>query len=163
MSIPVPPLRERTEDVPMLARHFLRRYTAEYGKAIDDIRPKAMELLIDYDWPGNVRELENVIQRAVIHSDETSIGPSDLPGDIQPLQASSAENPECADFENRLRQFKFELVTRTLEECGGNKTLAAQRLGLSRAYLHRLLHLGPCRPQPLSLVASASRAAGERS
>ena len=73
MNIHVPPLRERTGDIPLLATHFLKQYAAEYGKPVNDIRPNALELLVDYDWPGNVRELENIIQSAVIRADGASI------------------------------------------------------------------------------------------
>ena len=143
MEIQVPPLRERTEDIPMLARHFLKYYSAEYGKFVDDIRPNAMEGLVEYEWPGNVRELENVIQGAVIRADGSSIHRADLPEHFQPVAAGTLDNTDGTNFESMLRRFKFELVNRTLEDCNGNKTLAAQKLGLSRAYLHRLIRLKP--------------------
>jgi DNA-binding NtrC family response regulator len=143
MEIQVPPLRERTEDIPMLARHFLKYYSAEYGKFVDDIRPNAMEGLVEYEWPGNVRELENVIQGAVIRADGSSIHRADLPEHFQPVAAGTVDNADGTNFESMLRRFKFELVNRTLEDCNGNKTLAAQKLGLSRAYLHRLIRLKP--------------------
>jgi len=128
MNIHVPPLRERTEDIPMLARHFLRSYAAEYGKPIDDIRPNAMELLVEYDWPGNVRELENVIQGAVIRANEGSICRADLPEHLQPLTVGQLETFASSNFEELLGHFKIELVNRALDDCNGNKTLAAQKL-----------------------------------
>ena len=79
MRIRVPALRERTEDIPTLARHFLQKYSAAYDKPVRDILPSAMDLLVDYDWSGNIRELENVIQGAVILTDGDCIAPSDLP------------------------------------------------------------------------------------
>jgi len=138
MNIHVPPLRERTGDIPLLALHFLRQYSAEYGKPVRDIRPNAMELLVDYDWPGNVRELENIIQGAVIRTNGGSVCQADLPEALQPAP-EEVTHFDCATFDDLLRQFKIGLITRTIESCNGNKTLAARKLGLSRAYLHRLI------------------------
>jgi DNA-binding NtrC family response regulator len=138
MNIHVPPLRERTGDIPLLAMHFLRQYSAEYGKPVHDIRPNAMELLVDCDWTGNVRELENVIQAAVIRTNGRSICQADLPEALHPAPEEVAHF-DCATFDDLLRQFKIDLITRTVESCNGNKTLAARKLGLSRAYLHRLI------------------------
>ncbi len=154
MSIHVPPLRDRTEDIPMLARHFLRRYSKEYDKPVDDIRPNAMETLLDYDWPGNIRELENVIQGAVIRTDQASIGRVDLPEHMQVLVHDDGDAEDSEKFEYLIRQFKIDLVHRTVEDCAGNKTLAAQKLGLSRAYLHRILRLRSA-PEAVAFSASA--------
>jgi DNA-binding NtrC family response regulator len=148
MSIHVPALRDRTEDIPLLARHFLQKYTAEYDKPVTDIRPNAMELLVQHDWPGNIRELENVIQGAVILADGDAITRTDLPPQIQQL-AEDEEAAAAADvegggcFEDLLRQFKINLANRTIVECNGNKSLAARKLRVSRAYLHRLIRMGP--------------------
>jgi len=146
MTINVPPLRDRDEDIPSLALHFLNKYAAEYGKPIVEIKQNAMSLLVDYDWPGNIRELENVIQGAVIIADGDSITRADLPCRIQALaheecSASTDESDNC--FESLLRRFKFHLASKAIHECHGNKTLAARKLGVSRAYLHRLIRLGP--------------------
>jgi DNA-binding NtrC family response regulator len=143
MTINVPPLRERTEDIPMLARHFLKRYSSEYDKPVHDIRPNAMELLVDYDWPGNIRELENVIQGAVILADGDSISRGDLPDHLQRLGDGIAESLEPEGFEQLLRQYKVTLATKAIDECNGNKSLAARKLRVSRAYLHRLIRMGP--------------------
>jgi len=144
MTILVPPLRERTEDIPILARHFLASYAEEYGKPVQGIRPDAMAALADYSWPGNIRELENVIQSAVIRTDDTSISLSDLPEHIQQLSNEmclSSLEPES--FEDLVRQYKTNLVHKTLMECDGNKSLAARKLKVSRAYFHRLIRIGP--------------------
>ncbi len=139
-NIKVPPLRERTEDIPLLASRFLNRFAGEYGKAIHDIRPGAMELLITYEWPGNIRELENVIQGAVILADGHSITQADLPDHIAQLERNTAI-AECApgSFDALLRQFKINLANQAVIDCSGNKTLAARKLQVSRAYLHRLI------------------------
>lgn len=145
MSIKVPALRDRTEDIPLLARHFLARYTEEYGKPIQDIRPAAMELLVQYEWPGNIRELENVIQGAVILADGESITPADLPEHIQQLEEDTMAGPVeiGSGFEEQLREFKIGLANKAVIECNGNKSLAARKLRVSRAYLHRLIRMGP--------------------
>jgi DNA-binding NtrC family response regulator len=139
MNIHVPPLRERTEDIALLAVHFLRKYAAEYEKPVDDIRPNAMELLAEYSWPGNIRELENVIQGVVILTDGNSISKADLPEHIQQLEPSRAPLDGSDSFEELLRQYRIHLVNRALTECRGNKTLAARKLRVSRTYLHRLI------------------------
>jgi DNA-binding NtrC family response regulator len=146
MTINVPALRDRTEDIPMLARHFLKRYAAEYEKPVTDIRPNAMEALVEHDWPGNIRELENVIQGAVILADGGSICRSDLPdhlrlGDDDAVPSDGDFEPE--GFEQLLRHFKINLANRTISECNGNKSLAARKLRVSRAYLHRLIRMSP--------------------
>jgi DNA-binding NtrC family response regulator len=145
MTINVPALRQRTEDIPMLARHFLKAYAAEYEKPVTDIRPNAMELLVDYDWPGNIRELENVIQGAVIRADGDCITRAELPDALQQLDEEKAVDtglcvePGC--FEDQLWQFKVSIANRAISECNGNKSLAARKLRVSRAYLHRLIRM----------------------
>jgi DNA-binding NtrC family response regulator len=144
MRINVPSLRERTDDIPLLADHFLRIYASEYGKPVRDIRANAMALLFEYDWPGNIRELENAIQGAVILSEGDSIGPEDLP---EPLRQAdlleAAEGLIPGSFEDQLREYKIRLANKAIQECRGNKTLAARSLNISRAYLHRLVRTVP--------------------
>ena len=137
MRIEVPALRERTEDIPLLANHFVRHYAAEYEKPVRDILPSAMMMLVDYDWPGNIRELENVIQGAVILAEGESISPDDLPAGVRPPELARIPVPES--FEDQIRNYKLRLVNTALQNCSGNKTLAARSLSISRAYLHRLL------------------------
>src|SRR5262249_21391129 len=146
MTINVPALRDRTEDIPMLARHFLRKYAAEYEKPVNDIRANAMEALVGYDWPGNIRELENVIQGAMILAAGDSLTKSDLPedgqgaGDEEPLAEDGAD---VEGFEALLRQIKITLATKAISQGNGNKSLAARKLRVSRAYLHRLIRMSP--------------------
>jgi DNA-binding NtrC family response regulator len=140
MNIHVPPLRDRTEDIPLLAMHFLQRYAAEYEKPVEDIRPNTMELLVEYSWPGNIRELENVIQSAVILTDGKSIAKADLPEHIQELEQDGANLEAGPDtFEGLLRKYRINLVNQAITDCRGNKTMAARKLRVSRAYLHRLI------------------------
>jgi DNA-binding NtrC family response regulator len=143
MRIHVPALRDRTEDIPLLARHFLTKFAQEYGKPVTHIRPNAMDALVEYDWPGNIRELENVIQSAIIVADGNSIGRGDLPEHLRAFEPDQdmeiAEGDLEGSFEQLLTQYKVTLARRAVMACNGNKTRAAQKLKVSRAYLHRLI------------------------
>ena len=140
MRINCPALVDHVEDIPLLAHHFLRHYSEQYQKPVHTIQVSAMTLLQEYGWPGNVRELENVIQGAIILTDNDSIGPHDLPEHLrQPVLATGGL--QASSFEKLLHEFKVKLATKAIEECNGNKTLAARSLNISRAYLHRLIRL----------------------
>jgi DNA-binding NtrC family response regulator len=144
MTIEVPPLRERVEDIPVLARHFLERSSTAFEKPIRDIEPEAMDALMGYRWPGNIRELENAIQSAIVFSESDTITRVDLPRTVQEAAprssgVSSGVSEEALSFEERLRDYKVELARKALAKCNGNKTLAARDLHISRAYFHRLL------------------------
>jgi DNA-binding NtrC family response regulator len=157
VTVNVPPLRDRTDDLVTLARHFLERYAEEYGKPVREIRPHALQALLDYDWPGNIRELENVIQRAVILADGDSIQRVHLPEHLRHIggeETPPAESDHGA-FDELLRQFKLSLAIRAVNDCNGNKSLAAKKLGVSRAYLHRLIRLSRGR------AAAAAAAQGD--
>lgn len=144
MRISVPPLRERTDDIPLLADHFLQHYASAYNQPVREIRPNAMALLFEYDWPGNIRELENAIQGAVIMAEGDSIGPEDLPEPLQHADLQEvSEGLVPGSFEDQLREYKIRLANKALLECNGNKTLAARSLSISRAYLHRLVRIPP--------------------
>jgi DNA-binding NtrC family response regulator len=143
MRIHVPALRERTEDIPVLAHHFLKRYAVEYEKPVYDIRPSAMEALVEYEWPGNIRELENVIQSAVILADGDSLTVNELPEMFREMVTDAPQEVTTGNsFEELLRLYKVNLANRTITECNGNKTRAARKLQVSRAYLHRLIRMG---------------------
>jgi len=142
MQIKVPALRQRPEEIPLLANHFLERYSTEYGKPVDRIHPSAMLQLVEYDWPGNIRELENAIARAVIVAQDECILSRDLPESVRSdNDVISLERPgsSLGSFEEQMRDYKIKLANRAISECNGNKTLAARSLQISRAYLHRLL------------------------
>ena len=140
VGIQAQPLRDRREDIPRLAKHFLSKYARAYGKVVTDIKPDASMLLEEYAWPGNVRELENVIQSAIVLSDDESISASNLPEELQRCVPTSANDDlRWASFDEQLRDYKARLANEAVEECKGNKTLAAQSLGISRTYLHRLI------------------------
>jgi DNA-binding NtrC family response regulator len=142
MSIKAPSLRERPEDISVLADFFVKQYSTVFRKKVDGISSQALALLEEYDWPGNVRELENVIQSAIIRTDGDLIEPTDLPETFKVCAlADEAEVPQVGSFETLLRDYKVRLANKAIEDCNGNKTLAARRLNISRAYLHRLIRL----------------------
>jgi DNA-binding NtrC family response regulator len=144
MRINIPPLRDRTEDIPLLAEHFLHQYATAYNKPVSEIRPSAMALFFEYDWPGNIRELENSIQRAVILAESDSISAEDLPEPLQrPDLQGIGDELTPGSFEDLLRDYKVRLANKAIRECNGNKTLAARSLSISRAYLHRLIRMAP--------------------
>jgi DNA-binding NtrC family response regulator len=147
LKLTAPPLQERVEDIPQIARHFLRQYSEQYQKLVEDIQPGAMALLQSYSWPGNVRELENVIQRAIIVASSESICENDLPLNIQSESVLNIGDYQPTNsFERQLRDYKVKLATSAVRDNHGNKTVAARSLNISRAYLHRLLRLAEQEP-----------------
>ena len=155
LQIVAPALRDRPEDVPLIARHFVIKYSEMFRKSRMTIEPDAMDFLQGHPWPGNVRELENVVQRAIISSSGSSLRIEDLVLATQDDEEPDSENvvsiDECnipCTFERQLRDYKVKLALTAIHEHDGNKTLAARSLGISRAYLHRLIRLNE--PDPLS-------------
>jgi DNA-binding NtrC family response regulator len=138
--IETPPLQEHPEDIPQIAMHFLRVYSQMYEKPVDTIVPDALAMLQRYSWPGNVRELENVIQRAIVFAGERAIRAADLPPSFQAENVVEIDSGLAAcSFERQIHEFKLKLAANAIRENKGNKTLAARSLGISRAYLHRLI------------------------
>lgn len=151
--IRLPALRERREDIPLLADHFLAQAAARHRKAIDSIEPAALELLLEHDWPGNARELQNELERAVaLGSSGDRIGPgllsARLRGGRRPRPAGSApaatativaafDDPATTDLREAREAFEVEFIRRMLERHGGNVSRTARALGLSRAMLHK--------------------------
>ncbi len=134
IPIYLPLLRERSNDIPLLSKHFLVRFSLEQGKDINGFTSDALRLLLDYPWPGNVRELENSIEHATVLAKGDRIEVSDLPPAIRNFDASFAvESP------GTIQENEKNLLTVTLAECNWNKKLAAQRLGISRATLYNKL------------------------
>jgi DNA-binding NtrC family response regulator len=143
MRIDALALREHPEDVPQIARHFLKTYATMYQIPVVEIHVDAIVALQNYSWPGNVRELENVIQRAIIIATSNTIRLEDLPPNIQEENAiiSIDDYQPGGSFERQLREYKVKLATNALRDHHGNKTLAARSLNISRAYLHRLIRV----------------------
>ncbi|HYL38416.1 MAG TPA: sigma 54-interacting transcriptional regulator [Bryobacteraceae bacterium] len=140
MSIKAPALRDHAEDIPILARYFLEKYARLYQKPVSEIAASAMAALVAFEWPGNVRELENVIQKAIILTDDDIIHSENLPEDLQqPELLSLGDSLPGGSFEEQLRDYKIKLAQKAIEDCHGNKTLAARSLQISRTYLHRLI------------------------
>jgi DNA-binding NtrC family response regulator len=127
VGIHSPALRDRREDIPQLARHFLTIYARSYGKNVTSIGPDAMALLCDYAWPGNIRELENVIQSAIVLADDTNIVPSNLPVELRQDDSKVLTDARWSSFEDQLRDYKVKLAMEAIKECNGNKTLATYR------------------------------------
>jgi len=144
MNLAVPPLRERAEDIPLLAQHFLEKFALKNRKTVKGIVPLAMNMLINYDWPGNVRELENAVERAVILLTGEHISEKQLPLNI----TRHYSEPEAAaapptDGTRSLEDIEKAAVLATLNASGGNKAEAARRLGITRKTLHnKLKHYG---------------------
>jgi len=133
----VPPLRERPEDLPLLATQFLRTFASRYGRNVEGIAPSAMRVLEQHDWPGNVRELEHAIERAVILSRDTEIKPADLPafGRTREIKASGSGIPRGCTLEEVERL----AILQTLELTGWNKRATADILGIHRPTLYNKL------------------------
>jgi Nif-specific regulatory protein len=139
--IRVPPLRERREDIPVLAKHFLERYTAELGKPAAGYAQQAMELLQAYDWPGNVRELQNEVQRVVIQIDAGGfITPDLLSPRIRRIEGViDRVKPTKGTLKEMMDQLERWLLIEALREHDNNKTAAARSLGITREGLHKKL------------------------
>jgi DNA-binding NtrC family response regulator len=125
----VPPLRERKDDVPLLASHFLQKFCQEKGKDVTSISPEVMEIILAHSWPGNVRELENVIEHAIIIAKQEKILPKDLPQYLlqQPLPTKQLIS---------LQDHEKSLIMKTLEETNWNKHQTAKRLKINRSTLY---------------------------
>lgn len=141
IPIVLPPLRERKEDIPLLVDCFLEKFSKENNKPLKRITPKALALLTEYDWPGNVRELENIIERAVLVSDSEEIDESCFPSEIRRLGDESVSlNISLKGEVNKVKgSVEIEAIKKALALCGGNKTLAAKKLGISRSSLYNKL------------------------
>lgn len=139
VPVSLPPLRERKEDIPALAHHFFVAYRDKNQKGLKDISNKTMDLLIRYDWPGNIRELENCLERAVIMARGEVIAPADLPSHLQAL--SSGKEGQAFDLPTgiSLQEVERALILKTLEDTGGNRSRAAEILGINRRTLQNKL------------------------
>jgi len=138
IDIEMPPLRERKEDIPLLIKAFIERFNTELKKNVSGVSEEAMKILLNYSWPGNVRELENIIQRAITLSREETILPEDLPNSL--IQRAEEKIFEKAIEEKfSLDRLEKEYIKRILIETGGNKSKAAEILGLDRKTLYRKL------------------------
>jgi DNA-binding NtrC family response regulator len=131
----IPPLRERVEDIPLLVEHFVRQDGPRLGRSVRAVSAEVLEALRTYPWPGNVRELRNVIQRALVLCRDEVLR---LPG---PLEAAPAEagGPPASALAEQVRELKLRLIRSALAEAGRNQRIAAERLGLHRQSLTRMI------------------------
>ena len=140
-TISLPPLRERTEDIPVLAYHFLRKAEAKVNKKVDRVSPEALDVMKRYSWPGNLRELENSIERAVVLAPGRQIEVSHLPFHLQDIGPMSISGEEgfLRGKERVVALFEREALIRFLTEARGNISAAAKRAGITRRNFHRLV------------------------
>jgi two-component system response regulator HydG len=142
VPVHLPPLRERPDDLPLLAEHFLRRYAEKNRKEVRGFHPQALDLLARHTWPGNIRELENTVERAVILCPWDRITSQELPASIRGAEGSSTHSvPSPSGLS--LKDAERDLILNTLAENDGNRTRTAEILGISRQTLiHRLKEYG---------------------
>jgi DNA-binding NtrC family response regulator len=142
ITIPIPPLRERREDIPLLAEHFVRVYASENNKAITGLDPEALRALLDYEWPGNVRELENAIERAVVLCSGGAIGLDLLPESV--LSPDRSELPvrlpeNGSTYKDLVEEYERRLVRTALRRTGGVQKRAAELLRMKPTTLHEII------------------------
>ncbi|MGH7408894.1 MAG: sigma-54 interaction domain-containing protein, partial [Candidatus Methylomirabilales bacterium] len=145
ISIPLPPLRDRKGDIPLIAHHYLHKYVGSSGKRITGISPEVLALLEAHSWPGNVRELQNVIERAVVLAEKETLLPEDLPEHIRAREAGTVAAESRADLPMKRakdewnRAFEKEYLGTLLKRHQGNISQAARAAGVDRKTIHRLL------------------------
>jgi transcriptional regulator with PAS, ATPase and Fis domain len=134
MPIQLPPLRDKSSDIPLLVEHFLEKYSPDTGKRIKEIKPEALELLMQYDWPGNVRELGNAVQYAMVKCHTGILDKAHLPPELRDYR-----NPATSAKPGRPPKLDLQTVLDVLSTCGSNRAEAARRLAVSRTTLYRFL------------------------
>ena len=151
ITIPLPPLRERKDDIPLLVLHFLQKYGDENGKPGLQLAPEALDLLVDYDWPGNVRELENVIERAVVLSPGSRIGADLVPDHVRRKPTFQIPQltvpPEGLSLKDVVTDFEKRLIESTLESAGGVQKRAAELLRIKPTTLNEMIKRYEIRPR----------------
>jgi DNA-binding NtrC family response regulator len=151
ITVQLPALRERKEDVPLLVQHFLEKYGAENQKTHLELTPEALDLLLDYDWPGNVRELENVIERAVVLSSGSRIDVDLVPDHVRSSRRFQMPQfvvpPEGISFREVITDFEKRLIESTLEAAGGVQKRAAELLHIKPTTLNEMIKRHDIRPR----------------
>jgi DNA-binding NtrC family response regulator len=147
VTIQMPPLRARKEDIPLLIRAFLKQFAEENGKPAMELTADAMQAILRYDWPGNVRELRTAIEHGVVMTSSAKVGLRDLPAPVREGSGAPTGRRTSADYvplqpgeHFNLQQTEHRLILQALEETGGNVTRAAKKLGISRRTLHRKIN-----------------------
>jgi DNA-binding NtrC family response regulator len=143
LPIDIPPLRERKEDIPFLAEHFVKKLASDVDGRITSISEAAIQKLMQYHWPGNVRELENVIERSMVLSPGPVLEAEDIKMDNAPRRAQPAFDVQFLPDGMTLDQFEQSIIREALNRANGNKSQAARLLGLTRnALRYRLSQMG---------------------
>jgi transcriptional regulator with GAF, ATPase, and Fis domain len=137
VSVILPPLRERREDIPLLVTHFIQKYSREANRTVSGISREALALLTNYDWPGNVRELQNTLERAVVLGSSELIRPEDLPEAL--VESSGPSVTTQVRYHDAVNHVKRNAIKKAIEQAHGNFTEAAKLLDLHPNYLHRLV------------------------
>jgi DNA-binding NtrC family response regulator len=136
IEIQIPSLRDRLEDIPLLANHFLKHYAAKYGKSVSKISEAAMTRMNKHPWPGNIRELQHSLERAIILSNSTVLQPEDFNFTV----SSNKETEQSMNLDQyNLDEVEKLLIRKVLKKYNGNITQAASELGLTRSSLYRRL------------------------
>ncbi|MFP5286926.1 MAG: sigma 54-interacting transcriptional regulator, partial [Thermoanaerobaculia bacterium] len=144
ITINLPPLRHRSEDVPLLAQHFLQHYARENEKPLREISSQAMELLLDHHWPGNVRELENAVERAVVLSTGEVLDVDLLPASVRAPESHGTILPATLpsnglSFKDAVSQYERQIIVRALQAAGGVQKRAAELLQVKPTTLHEMM------------------------
>lgn len=139
INIHLPPLRDRQEDIPLLMKHYVDLFAKENGKRVEGVADDAVDILCSYGWPGNIRELRNCVERMVVLSKEPILGATNIPHFIREKVSPALASLAPANSLN-LEHNERRLIDQALSETSGNRTLAAERLGISRRTLHRKLN-----------------------
>jgi DNA-binding NtrC family response regulator len=175
INISLPPLRERKEDIPMLAQHFLEKFSRENDRAGLELAADALDLLMEYDWPGNVRELENVIERAVVLTSGRRIGADLVPEHVRSSPSFHIPRfvvpPEGISLKDVITSVEKRLIESTLEAAGGVQKRAAELLGIKPTTLNEMIKrydIGPRRkrngaPEPVEASRDEKPQASSRS
>jgi transcriptional regulator with PAS, ATPase and Fis domain len=137
VTLSLPPLRERRDDIPVLSAYFMQKYSMATRRNLSEIARDVMDKLLAYNWPGNVRELANVIERAVVLGSGSTLGLEDLPGRI--LTREIGASSESYSYRDGVNAARKELVLRALSRARGNRSAAAKMLGLEAKYLLKLM------------------------
>ncbi|MBP7217230.1 MAG: sigma-54-dependent Fis family transcriptional regulator [Candidatus Omnitrophica bacterium] len=138
ISIEVPPLRDRKEDIPLLVKDFIKKHAPQANKKISSVSDEALQMLCAYHWPGNIRELENVIERATILSKGSVITPVDLPEFLQAnIQEGAAGCVTKLNLKDALKSPERDLIVKALDSAAGNRNKAAEILGINRTTLYK--------------------------
>jgi two-component system response regulator HydG len=136
VTIHIPPLRERREDIPLLVYYFIQKAAERYGKPVPELKPQTQQMLMAFPWPGNVRQLKNVIENMIVLNNSQELGPSSLPSDMRPAGAET-----IGGMQNlvgiRIDQAEKELIRNTLKMVNGNREQAAKILGIGERTLYR--------------------------